>query len=354
MADFSHVELRRARIVAASAAGAVVAFQLVLSLVARAFKTTQEQQAVDTAVWIIGYPIPRADEYPPQRIIWVALTYAVTALAMYVLLTVTRRAVPVRQGGALVFVLGWGCAFLALGAATLLSAGAARAGWPSLELRPDTIAAILPWAGLWALAVGWVGGLAATLAYVLTSPSGRAPVPPATGRAFAAAGAAAGVFAVSLIVGGILGREGRRTSYGIADVMMFPQAASRTNAAQSYGALAFLVVIGAVALTLLYALALRRARSGVGAFLLGWGCVALVAGVVGLLRHLTFVGLQLVDDVKGNVELPFYELGDGTAFGLLTGWVAGLAGLAVVAWSTKTGRPAPEGASLPRSSLDVT
>ncbi|MFI6323902.1 hypothetical protein ACIBG8_40710 [Nonomuraea sp. NPDC050556] len=329
MAELTHVDLRRSRVVAATAVCAVVGLLLLLSLLGRLIglrtdRDARQSEVAELVALVVRFPLPQNLTLP--RLLWVLVTFAAIALILYGSLTGLRRSVPARQGALTVFLLGWCCTALAVFAGGYLSMCADRLMWPGLEFSSQAIGYLLPRSGVWALAFAWVGGVGAAVAYSATARN-AAPVLAADGRrAAVSAGLAAAAFAVLLGVFGSLGHA--RLRLDLPGMIYFPDPVSGSSPGISFVLLALMIIIGFVALALLLGVALRRSGVG-GAFVLGWGFAVLVAGGVGIVRNVAVLIWELV---KGEKDAPFYwtQLGDGAAFGLLTGWVVGLVAAVVM------------------------
>lgn len=340
MAEYSHIDLRRSRIIGLAAALAVDGLLLVLSLAGRLFGLEEERYSADAGLaqalgLLVRFPLPPSLTLP--RIIWSASVFLAVGLVVYGLVTGLRRSLPARDGGAVVFLFGWCCTALALSLGGYLALCAERVMWPGLEHDHMVIAFLLPRSGLWSLLFGWVGGLAATIAYQVTVPAHAPLRAPDTPRAFGGAGLAAAAFVLALVVGGSIGRENTLTLYDVLMALEFPDPVSLRFTGASVGVLLLLAVAGGVALWLVLALGMRRIGSMGGAFVLGWGCAVLVAGMVGVLRHLAFAVTSLVSGERAGF-FPWSQLGDGTAFGLLTGWLVGAVALAAFFFMRRASR----------------
>lgn len=324
MAEFTHVDLRRSRVIAAIATGAVVGSLLLVNVLGPLIFLPPDLGVRDAGV---GELVALPESLTLPRFLWILVAFGVIVLVLYGLLTGVRRSVPTRQGGFSVFVLGWCCTALAIFAGGYFAMCAARPLWPGLEFSSQAIGYLLPTSGTWALAFGWIGGLGAAKAHSSTAQSWRPVIAPVGRKALVAAGLAGGVFAVLLAVFGSIGHE--RLGTDLRGMFMFPDPVSMSAPGISFVLLALLVIIGLVAMGLVLGLTLRRSGVG-GAFVLGWGCAVLVAGGVGIVRNMAVLIWELV---KGEKDAPFFwtQLGDGAAFGLLTGWLVGAVAAVVMA-----------------------
>ncbi|RJL32626.1 hypothetical protein [Bailinhaonella thermotolerans] len=372
----AHVALRRARLIALATASAVCGGMLLHAVLVG----TRARGAGPPFADALAFPLPALDRLSPARILWVPLVLAAVAAVLYAVITGTRRGVPPQGAGYAVFLLGWAGATFAAAVAALPFHAASAPYWPGPDLAASGLGRLfwvhVPVAVAWGLLAGWIGGLAAAIAYRRTAPArapgpgtartvtpaaGRGSVPGAgagaprgTGRAWPAAGGAGGILGLIILAGGLFAFvEQSRGGPAILEFLTFPNPLSAnwglppsTRRPSWAGlldplALVLLAVTSAGLLTLILSPALRRLRNRRGAvFLITWGCAVLVTGLAGLMRGLAIrVAERFGEEVL--VVPGFPDLADGAVHGLLYGWLAAAA--AAFLWT----RRRPPGAHAP-------
>ncbi|MFI6479565.1 hypothetical protein ACIBH1_16655 [Nonomuraea sp. NPDC050663] len=345
-ADHAHVTLGRARRIALAAALTVVGVMVLVS-VGRAAFFRPDWERVDytsffnTIYGITVFPLSRTEVPPPLVLVWTVLAYAAAGAVVYGLVVGLRRVVPVRHGKLAAFLLGWGATMVALLAAAVFYRGAIGSGyWPGLE-PADWSALFSAHANGWTLLFGWLGGLAALVAYHRTRVSDGPPAPRHTGRAFGAAALCASLPAALMVVGGLLPL--RVESAWPIWLLDFPKPLTpdyfddslTTADVLATFAMALLTLI---LLTALLGLALRGSRrSFPGVFVLGWICAFLVTSALGALH--SWVSL-LVQKGSGLSTWNGYSVFDGATYGIAIGWLAGLVAALVFAGLRRTRFPA--------------
>ncbi|MEU8249774.1 hypothetical protein [Nonomuraea sp. NPDC048916] len=371
MAETTHVDLRRSRTIALAAALTVCGTMLLVAVPTWLFNGSridvfalalERPRPVDYLLHLMQFPLPYIARFSLPRTLWILLGFAIVGVVLYALLTGSRRAVPARGAGFAVFLLGWACTALAVGAAAIVFDVAGGPYWPAVDL--SRAAGSLLNGAEWGLLFGWLGGLAAALAYSRTaSPASPIAMPgslpgfPASGmappsprrasarKAWTVAASAAVSLGLLVLVGGLLAlRDRPAIDIGYQRLLMFPKPVSGLwyfagdppdfTMALDLFTLFLLAVTAVMAMTLLLGSAVRLVRPSKGAggvFLLGWGCAILVAGGIGLLRALVFLIAHLATGGRYEVGFSPYEvLAEGAVYGLLLGWLVG--GVAVVAY----------------------
>ncbi|GAA4074503.1 hypothetical protein [Nonomuraea soli] len=345
-ADHAHVTLGRARRIALAAALTVVGVMVLVSVGCAAFVRPDWERVDYTSLFntiygITSFPLVSREVPPALVLVWTVLAYAAVAAVVYGLVVGLRRVVPVRHGKLAAFLLGWGATMVALLAAAVFFQGAIGSGyWPGLE-PTDWRALFGAHANGWTLLFGWLGGLAALVAYHRTRVSDGPPAPRHTGRAFAAAALCAAVPAALMVVGGLLPL--RVESGWPIWLLDFPKpltseflepALTMADVLATF-AMALLTLI---LLTALLGLALRGARpSFPGVFVLSWICAFLVTSALGALH--SWVSL-IVQEGSGFSTWNGYSVFDGATYGIAIGWLAGLVAALVFAGLRRTRFPA--------------
>lgn len=346
-ADHAHVTLGRARRIALAAALTVVGVMVLVSVGCAVFVRPDWERVDYTSLFntiygITGFPLSRTEVPPPLVLVWIVLAYAAAGAVVYGLLIGLRRVVPVRHGKLAVFLLGWGATMVALLAAAVFHQGAMGSGyWPGLE-PTDWRALLSAHANGWTLLFGWLGGLAALLAYHRTRVSDGPPAPRHTGRAFMAAALCASVPAALMVAGGLLISLNVESAWPIW-LLDFPKPLAPDYVDDSLTtvdvlatfAMAFLALI---LLTALLWLTLRGARRSLpGVFVLGWICTFLVTSALGALH--SWVSL-IAQQGTGFSTWNGYSVFDGASYGIVIGWLAGLVAALVFAGLRRTRFPA--------------
>ncbi|SDM82003.1 hypothetical protein [Nonomuraea jiangxiensis] len=330
MADVAHLPLGHARRAGIAAAATCCGGLLLVGLLAQVLPVVLPasiDSLIEQMLQNLVYLLPEGTPLSPVRLIWILLSFVVTAALCYALLTAVRRGVPARASAFAVFLLGWSSAMVALGAGGLFAVVAKGDFWPVVQDGPVLLSGL----GLHIPVVGCLAGVAAMLAHRsgagTNRPSSRPDVRVSARAAFGIAALAALTLAVAMTLTSTLIED----EYGV-NLLAFPGSVTKPwlfAHHETFGGLNAVVQVCLIAGTTIVlpavlgpALCLLRARGGAAAaFLLAWGCTTIVTGAIGVVRIvISYLALQAGD----HGYFLVYSIIAGIAYGLVIGVPIGL------------------------------